>query len=322
MSKLFTLKEWLTVTESARHLSRLFNEKVAESDVLRLALDGRLKLSVHFVNHAKANPGAVVGECKIEWRELPPIEDGGKPIKYKDGLHINGDKWVKLEDKVVSLEGVWDLPMIGAEHLDVEHEYQRLTNGPGVTLFNIGGVFVEGDNGIICRICEHYDDNEYQDGSSAQLERMENYIVNEKIEKEEADALREIHKIKRKTFNDRMSSLPKHERYYPAASLPKDGVLVVRAKNLAFFISSINKTNATDTLEDGAHSTKLLSLLLEGARQWWGSYDPANPSTAPKNEQVTAWFKEKGAADRVAEVMAQILRADGLPTGPRKSGAK
>jgi hypothetical protein len=57
-------------------------------------------------------------------------------------------------------------------------------------------VFVEGDNGIICRICEHYDDNEYQDGSSAQLERMENYIVNEKIEKEEADALREIHKIK------------------------------------------------------------------------------------------------------------------------------
>ena len=30
------------------------------------------------------------------------------------------------------------------------------------------------------------------------------------------------------------------------------------------------------------------------------------------------WLKQQGVADRTAEVMATILRADGLPTGPRK----
>ena len=46
MSKLFKLKEWLTVSEAAKHLSVLFGEEVAESDLLRLGLDGNLDLSV------------------------------------------------------------------------------------------------------------------------------------------------------------------------------------------------------------------------------------------------------------------------------------
>lgn len=77
--------------------------------------------------------------------------------------------------------------------------------------------------------------------------------------------------------------------------------------------------DAQDVRRTDAYQTKLLALLLEGARQWWSSYDPADPTTAPKNDEVKAWFKKNGVADRVAEVMAQILRADGLPTGPRKS---
>lgn len=76
--------------------------------------------------------------------------------------------------------------------------------------------------------------------------------------------------------------------------------------------------DAQDVRRGGDYQTKLLALLLDGAREWWSSYDPADPSTAPKSDEVKAWFKNKGAAARVAEVMAQILRADGLPTGPRK----
>ncbi|MET3216067.1 UNVERIFIED_ORG: hypothetical protein ABIC48_003836 [Burkholderia territorii] len=67
----------------------------------------------------------------------------------------------------------------------------------------------------------------------------------------------------------------------------------------------------------GGHETVLLTLLIKGAVEWWSSYDPSDKSTAPKAEDVTAWFVKQGASSRVAEVMAQILRADGLPTGPR-----
>ena len=48
MSKLSKLKEWFTVPEAAKHLSIVFHEDVSEADVLRLALDGRLSLSIYF----------------------------------------------------------------------------------------------------------------------------------------------------------------------------------------------------------------------------------------------------------------------------------
>ncbi|MHB9100341.1 MAG: hypothetical protein ACYC2E_02320 [Sulfuricella sp.] len=48
MRKLDKLKKWLTIVDAARYLSIAFDEDVSEADVLRLALDGHLKLSVNF----------------------------------------------------------------------------------------------------------------------------------------------------------------------------------------------------------------------------------------------------------------------------------
>ena len=53
MSKLLKLQKWLTLEQAARHLSGVCGEPVSEADVLRLGLDGHLKLSVYFVNHAR-----------------------------------------------------------------------------------------------------------------------------------------------------------------------------------------------------------------------------------------------------------------------------
>jgi len=67
----------------------------------------------------------------------------------------------------------------------------------------------------------------------------------------------------------------------------------------------------------GTHETDLLRHLAAAAERWWVNFDPADNTTAPTNEQVSAWLKGRGVAARTAEVMASILRADGLPTGPR-----
>jgi hypothetical protein len=68
----------------------------------------------------------------------------------------------------------------------------------------------------------------------------------------------------------------------------------------------------------GSHETQLLRFLAEAAQRFWVNYDPADPSTAPTNEQVSEWLEEKGVSKQKAEVMATILRADGLPDGRRK----
>ncbi|ABB75475.1 hypothetical protein SAMN05216403_12327 [Nitrosospira multiformis ATCC 25196] len=68
----------------------------------------------------------------------------------------------------------------------------------------------------------------------------------------------------------------------------------------------------------GRHETHLLRKLGGAAQRFWSNYDPSDPTTAPTNQQVIDWLKGEGVSERTAEIMATILRADGLPTGPRK----
>lgn len=68
----------------------------------------------------------------------------------------------------------------------------------------------------------------------------------------------------------------------------------------------------------GDHETKLLRKLAAAGEKFWKPYDPNDPTTALTNEDVVAWLKEQGVAERNAQVMATILRADGLSPGPRK----
>ena len=66
------------------------------------------------------------------------------------------------------------------------------------------------------------------------------------------------------------------------------------------------------------HSTRLLVNLEAAAERFWKNYDPDDHTTAPTNETVSAWLRSRGVASRVADIMAQILRAEGIPPGPRK----
>ena len=68
----------------------------------------------------------------------------------------------------------------------------------------------------------------------------------------------------------------------------------------------------------GGHTTALLGHLAAAGQQWWSNYAPSDPTTAPTNKIVVAWLKERGVAERSAEIMATLLRADGLSPGPRK----
>ena len=67
----------------------------------------------------------------------------------------------------------------------------------------------------------------------------------------------------------------------------------------------------------GSHETELLRHLAAAANRCWVNYDPSDPSTAPTNAQVAEFLKGRGVSTSMADKMATILRADGLPPGPR-----
>ena len=165
MGKLFSLKEWLTIDDAARHLSNVLGEDVTNADVLRLGLDGRLRLSIQFVNHTKGRCGKVVTWDETDWRlapepnftgdeqmeqDVPGLTDQRRPnppklqALYDElcesergkycrrllNLIIDDERFLVLSDDLTVLEGVWDLPMLGNELRHVESKYHDLTGGP------------------------------------------------------------------------------------------------------------------------------------------------------------------------------------------------
>jgi hypothetical protein len=193
MSKLFKLKEWLTVKDAAQHLSNLFGEPVTEADVLRLGLDGQLTLSVYFVNHAHG----------IKKKVIPLQEAEVVPSLSGEHMILLGDHWDNEHvlvtdgadgDGATTIVGVFDLTMRGAERLDVEHEYQQLTGGPAVTLICLDGPLVQASDGQYWQLRDSFEPHEIDrpDGTKKKIPRM----------------------------------------YYPAGGLPKDSVLVVRTSAL------------------------------------------------------------------------------------------
>lgn len=68
----------------------------------------------------------------------------------------------------------------------------------------------------------------------------------------------------------------------------------------------------------GDHHTKALGHLETAARQFWSTFDPEQPDTAPTNKDVSEWLvKQFGLSEKMADAIASILRADDLKPGRR-----
>jgi hypothetical protein len=129
LKKLLNLKEWITVPEAARYLSLVFEEHVSEADVLRLALDRKLNLSINLVNRAPCLRGPLISAQDAK-RDANSLDEHGRhPI---EGLTIDDGRVIECGAEVGFADGVWDLSMLGAEQTDIENRYQALTNGPAV----------------------------------------------------------------------------------------------------------------------------------------------------------------------------------------------
>ena len=229
-SKLFKLKAWLTLPEAAKHLTGVCGEEVTEADILRLSLDGHLKLSVFFVNHAYVKPGKTIffdekkladsinkGVYPKEFRWAASIGDQNKMIMLC--LRIDVGKFLEIGDKIVQIDGVWDLPMIGNEHIDIEFKYHRLTDGPSVDLVNIDGTFVEGPNGIICQLQEISDDRYgYHVAVMTQIDKL-NRLKSSKNNNRRKEKLLILRREKLEKLKEIKREWDNYGRYYPVWNL-------------------------------------------------------------------------------------------------------
>lgn len=255
MSKLFKLREWLTLDEASEYLTLTLGEDVRKQDIYRLALDGNLKLSVDFVNTAYVKKGEIVGIDEVEYFDLNDGVITGQFLlnatrqhlmnegraKIKDALdgviksiYISDGRFLNLQDEIERVDGVWDLPMLGDEKNEVEYLYQAIVGGPEVTVANIEGSFVE-KGGVTCQLQESFERVEQMPGSLAHKELLQKDIILKKYSKDEEKELWDRFNTEREKYRRTL-----WEGYFPS-NLPSDSALVMRVSALEDFIKSLGE---------------------------------------------------------------------------------
>lgn len=153
MSKLFKFKPWLAVPDAARHLSVIFEEEVREEDLFRLALDGKLTLSVVFPDAPLGVLFEPVTDDEIEFHDLPSLNgEGIVRVPTRAITLAPSGSWLQKQEKIFPLEDDWpyDLAMIGGEVADVRHEYWLRVGGEREQTTSLDGTFVRDANRFIC----------------------------------------------------------------------------------------------------------------------------------------------------------------------------
>lgn len=309
MSKLYKLREWLTLEESAAHISLVLGEPASIADLYRFALDGHLTLSVDFVNHATARKGRWLKTEEVEFELLEYDFLGNKhnpPYAMPKNCEIRAteDDWIALDKPVVSIDGVWDLAMVGAERLDLEHEFQQLTSGLEVTLVALDGVFVQRGE-VVCQLQTDYDNNEYKSGSKAQKQEIERHIASHELSEDEANRIRAKYKEAREEYLQQRKDRPKEDNYFPAGGLADhDYVLVIRTQELTRFIQSLDDSLPVEKSLTSKERNSLLVLIGALCREV--NIDPNQRGVAPSLVAMTEILGAPLTDDTVRKILGQI----------------
>ena len=198
-------------------------------------------------------PGKIKASAELPEDVQRGLQDGSLIMSIA-GIAFEENEILELEDKVETLRGVFDLPLVGAERLDVEHLFQQETEGPEITLTCLDGAFVEApDNGDIWQLQERYDSPEMCKIQAEAVEKMR-----------AAGVTRDLKPREPRQPYDHPSN------YFPAGGLPTDSVLVVRTTALTEFQARLSN------IEDEDEAARDIATVAE--------YEKSFPKSANGND--------------------------------------
>jgi len=325
-SKLSQLKYWLTLEDSAKYLSRALDEEVSVADLLHLALERKLTLSIVLVTGHFGAIGKLVSlenaelcrfSIKHERREKlietitgaekqahldqlskAPLSknafgvvvrlEEGATVQFKGNLLPDSNGVLEFdEDNIQYIDGLWDLTMIGAEALDIEDRFHDSTGGPDVNLTT--------DSGVI-------------------------------LSHPKAERWLKLYHLKPDASTDLS---PKD--FLPADRIPQAEPIVIRRQELQRFAEALKELEASppaDELEtlpedfrsfyDSLGELPHGDLLIVTWRHFWKDRAPNDGKRYPTNGEVSQWAKNHpqfSPSQNIADAIASIIRPEWAPSG-------
>lgn len=266
MSKLFKLKQWLTLTDTSKYLSTVFEEEVTEADILQLALDDRLVLSFNLVNMAYARKCEVVNEDAIEWAPMPDWLKSHPALSlfniadpFKISLELGNGQYLNFAEDVIKINGVWDLPMIGGEYLDIQERHLKLLGTGKMHLIAFDGAFLRDLDGNIW--CLQTLKTPKARNLGVELRDIADNIFQQQVAETEQLKPVLIEFIREMLLNELHTDKNNGLKFSPLPVLPDDGFLVVRKEMLQHFVTNFEEESNLKKPEPNLSETERRSLL-------------------------------------------------------------
>lgn len=236
-SKLFKLKEWFSIDETAKRLTSSLGEEVTPVDIYRLALDRHLTLSLNIIEnrHNLIVQPVELRQCSIK-DLFVELGDG-----YEALLHTNANLDLVTDHiiptgEIVNIDvGFVDFPMIGSEILEVERLYNKSRNIETEERYSSHGILIKSENGKLYRLMQRLYDKES--------------LVFAKY-----------------NSPDYFGSMSKASDYFHSYIIPEDIEIVVRRKNIEKFELALLENNNEDEI-NFEQSKQLIALILKALKE-------------------------------------------------------
>jgi len=295
IGRIWRTRPWLELDQAAKQLSNMFDEEVTAADLIQLALENKIKMSVNLIGVASGKRGQRVtrtvdeiaamlksGEVPSDFPwikrsllELPSFvremysEDTTETISFGN-TQISDEEWIYWTnpEEVDRLDGVWDLPLIGGETISLEQKYQELVGGPFVDLINIDGTYVEAKNGDLYKLYERF-------SGKYKVEEKEPY------------------------FNI--------GNYFPIGNLPADSVFVLRTEELVRFAENAGSSERREEkVLAGTSRTTLLTIIDALCKR--AGIDASKRGAAAEIKKITEEIGRPVSDDQIRRYLDELIR--------------
>lgn len=273
MTALYKLKEWMLLKEGAACLSAVLSESVSQQDLLELAVQKAVTLSIVIPTSFSANQYEQVSLDEADvvvWPTPPNDDEEPKPelvsraeAVYRDLSYtfmepfVIGDTAFKYADVDVRLPaGVYDIHDIGLGRNLLARRLGQIDDHYPVLEEDFRHLLIRDQQGNLFQVTKSLDD-----GCMA---------------------------------------------IFSSEAFPERSRLAIRPVHLQSLERRITETpRVTD---DQEHISAQLRLLEKASWEFWSSADRDDRKTYPSNQSVTEWLIQHGFSENLAKAGASIIR--------------
>ncbi len=288
-SKIYKLKKWLSLEDTAKRLSIEFGEEISIGDVLQLAIDQHLKISVDFPHdwHGKICDITEDEEKASTFEEVTGIEN--ELVRIYEYEKCSETEYIKVLPEVYDFKaGIYEVKMIGNSKLDVEFLLKKELYSTATDVICLSGFYVVTKEGEI-------------------VERQSYFQHKPKIRDEFKSILfktltEKSILISEEQFNDVINSIEKRidpkisNFYYPCPGIVEiEGAnFVIQTKHLDEFLASLDDEPVSLNLDNSLYLLgEVINAVKSKNKKWTQSAIIDEILTQRQEKQISGLEQRK-----------------------------